>query len=710
MFRSVTLEMSLKPFKKTDDEYIRSVCREVFAGWRQLIKNREIISIMLWTADGSEILDYSGDLSEPFEWAYFMGTANLPEATESDPAELSLHEKKRKYIPNPPVMTYGILKRIVEVLKDEGKKAYPNSVIQIGETFDIGPEFAISDFKYKRHTEICSGATLDRCGFVDSTSCLKSDTKKYAAYPNGIPDGLKFGTFLGKQAEAFCRDMGFDYLWLSNGLGFSANPWDKTGKIFDGSRFYPEKLPETRAKVFEFWKLFREAAPALPLKTRGTNNSAGIDYTTDGVPLHDIYSADFDIAPPPNSPWAALNGNYGLELMGHMTRICELPADSFLFRYYIHDPWWVNTPWYDRYESSAGDIYMPMAVSRIDGKGKTVSATDFSILSIDNTFGDMPDHCINEPLPHILKAEKDAPDAPAPFVWVYPLKEYTSATSEEELSEIYYGDTFIQDAINGGFPLNCVVSADIFIDHPTALYQSSILVSPPPKTQQLRNKLREIATNGVNIIFYGSRSALTDLESIPNSVSVCFEDGADALRAAAEKFGYRIDFKLSQKAKKPPTLTVHKSDGATFFSSCNTNTLTEISLRFPLGAPILLGAETELKKGSSTYRFGRCEHRECRVFVEQNEGELTAKEIQPVSARFRRKLLLTGLDNATVHFFPESYCKGGVYYASAELAPDDTPKPMYEMKRVTDPKNGDHFVAEGVTGDFYFMTPYRTKN
>ena len=104
MFKKVTLEMSLKPFKQTDDEYIRNVCREVFAGWRQLIKNRETVSIMLWTADGSEILDYSGDLSEEFEWAYFMGTANLPEATDNDPAELSLHSKKRKYISFPTIL------------------------------------------------------------------------------------------------------------------------------------------------------------------------------------------------------------------------------------------------------------------------------------------------------------------------------------------------------------------------------------------------------------------------------------------------------------------------------------------------------------------------------------------------------------------------------------------------------------------------------
>ena len=57
MFRNVTLEISLKPFKETTNEYIRSVCRSVFEQWRPLIKKRETISIMMWSSDGSELLD-----------------------------------------------------------------------------------------------------------------------------------------------------------------------------------------------------------------------------------------------------------------------------------------------------------------------------------------------------------------------------------------------------------------------------------------------------------------------------------------------------------------------------------------------------------------------------------------------------------------------------------------------------------------------------
>ena len=246
--------------------------------------------------------------------------------------------------------------------------------------------------------------------------------------------------------------MGFDYLWLSNGLGFSANPWDKTGKIFDGERYYPEKLEMTKENVFAFWKLFRKEC-SFPLETRGTNNSVGIDYASDGVPLYDIYNAELDITAPPNSPWAALNDNYGLEIMGHMTRVCELPNERFPFRYYIHDPWWINSPWYDRYDGSPCDIYLPMAISCINADGKIETANSLSILSIDNSYGDMPDACVNEPLPHILKAEKDAADEPAPLVWVYPMREYTTSENAELLREMNLGDNYICDAINDGLPL-----------------------------------------------------------------------------------------------------------------------------------------------------------------------------------------------------------------------------------------------------------------
>ncbi len=699
-FKDITLEISLKPFKQTDDAYIEAVCEEIFRQWYPLIKNRETVSVMLWCSDGSEILEYAGELDEAFEWAKYIGTANLPFANESDLLETSLHKKKRLYTENPPIMTYGILKKIVSSLKEIGKRFIPEARILVGETFDIGPEFAISDFKYNRHREICKGNTgsCDGFGVIDSTALLDADERKYAAYPTGIPQDTPFGEFLGRQTKAFFEDIGFDYIWLSNGLGFSANPWEITGKIFDGKEFHPEKLDATRKRVFEFWKLFTDACPGVQVRTRGTNNSVGIDYASDGVPLYDIYKAGFNMTPPPNSPWAALNNNYGLEIMGHMTRIAELPSDDFMFRYYIHDPWWINTPWYDRYDSSPTDIYLPMAISRVDENGVTRSAGMFNILSIDNSFGDMPDNCVNEPLPHILKSEKDAPDAIAPFLWVYPMCEYTTSNDIDSLREMYFGDKFISEAINSGFPLNCVISSENFRRLSREKYQNSVLVVP----SILANEVNSYAENGGRVIFYGSEKP----KYLPRNAEFAdISEHPTVLLDVARSFGYDISHTELPTTKKPPLMTVHRSDNAFFFSVYNSNTANTTSIKFPLGAPILKTGEAELADGYAKYHFSRCEHRECRFFVTQKSGVVSCRDESCVNIRFRRRILLSGLEDATVCYFPEAYCQDEAYVQKMEngVELDDTPMLECGWERVCDPENGVYFKKEHLTGEFSFL-------
>jgi len=292
MFKSVTLEVSLKPFKKTDPASIRWVCESIFSQWHALLKDCETVSIMLWAADGSELLDYTGRLDESFEWCCWIGQAQLPLDRYPDAEyDLSPHLKKYYYMEDPPVMTYRILQSIITAIKEVGSRHLPNANIRVGETFDIGPEFAVSDFKYRRHKEVTEGSSdCDRFGFVDCTAVLHGDDYPYAAYPEGIPEGTPFGEFFGRQADRFLADLGFDFLWLSNGFGFSADPWSLQGKVFDGEHFDLTKLTETRQKVFAFWKQFRSGCPDFPVEVRGTNNSVGIDYATDAVPIYEIYN------------------------------------------------------------------------------------------------------------------------------------------------------------------------------------------------------------------------------------------------------------------------------------------------------------------------------------------------------------------------------------------------------------------------------------
>lgn len=57
VFRRVTLESSLKPFRRVDAPAIQSVCEHVFRQWAALLRRADGCAVMLWTADGSEILE-----------------------------------------------------------------------------------------------------------------------------------------------------------------------------------------------------------------------------------------------------------------------------------------------------------------------------------------------------------------------------------------------------------------------------------------------------------------------------------------------------------------------------------------------------------------------------------------------------------------------------------------------------------------------------
>lgn len=152
---------------------IDQVCRNVFIQWAPLLRHADTISVMLWTADGSEILNYTGDDNQRLEWSQYVGNPNTDHEVNSGPKELSLHQRAYDYIPNPPQYTYGDLKYIVSALKRHGERL-TGKVIRIGETFDPGPEFAKSEFKYKKHPEICMGNTMElKRSFVVTQPSMK---------------------------------------------------------------------------------------------------------------------------------------------------------------------------------------------------------------------------------------------------------------------------------------------------------------------------------------------------------------------------------------------------------------------------------------------------------------------------------------------------------------------------------------------------------
>ena len=747
--KNATLEISLKPFYEMTPEVIDAVCRRLFRQWAPLIDRAAMVSIMFWIGDGSEILDYKGDLDEEIEWARYIGGANPRQYIAGDPEGQCLHSRSYLYRDNPPVVRYRDLAFINRELKRIGGEM-TGKPVRIGETFDPGPEFAKSSFKYERHNEICLSGTMGRTSFVCCYTTLHGDGEVYAGYPDGIPEGTPFGTFLGRQSQHFLTDLGFDYLWLSNGLGFGMETWGATGAIFDGHQFHPEKIAETREKLLDFWRLFRQECPDFPLETRGTNLTTGVDLVSDAVPLGDIYHGGFNVEPPPNSPWAALNGDFGFELTGFMSHIADVPGDSYPFRYYVHDPWWLNSPWLDRYGREPHDIYLPLAVSRVDAQGQTVGPSSVSILSVDDSYGQMPDKCPLEVNPHLLAALDDAPTEPGPLVWVYPFGEYHEWTfgGDRRLAEVFFGDWFIRAAINQGLPLNTVVSSTNFLGAPVATWRERILISIAPDAgTPLADALLAHLQAGGKAMLYGPlthadprllsllqialaeplegemQMRVADLLDVHErgslsltvrhnalltggGVSECLAAGADGstvlatlaagdervgaarsgglawvrgadsysfpgghllatpptdeafpggllMRVALDRLGLHVSALKKDAAQRPPITCIARHDNGFFISGYTPDTTVGLRVRLPQGAPLLVGAETELSSGRAVWHHPRAWHRECRVFVDgQSEGIVSCLEQHSGEIGITRRLLLRGLQNATVRFYP----------------------------------------------------------
>jgi hypothetical protein len=74
--KRVALELSLKPFGRNDGQSYEECARRVISAWRPLCEAGDEVSFMLWVADGSDILEWRGDLEQPLEWARYIGFCN----------------------------------------------------------------------------------------------------------------------------------------------------------------------------------------------------------------------------------------------------------------------------------------------------------------------------------------------------------------------------------------------------------------------------------------------------------------------------------------------------------------------------------------------------------------------------------------------------------------------------------------------------------
>ncbi len=500
----VILEMSLKPFKSKNKEEIRRICRKVLNQWLPLLKLGDEHSVLLWIGSGEEIFNYKGNLDDEFEWAHYIGHCNQDH--KAYPIDIPLIPS-HDYMKNWPRFTYGDLRFIIKAFKEVANEY--GFRLSIGATVDPGPEFCEEEFVYHRHPEILSEIYAGNPKFIRCFARLKGDSYPYASYPKGIPNGESFGAFLGRQCAVFLSNLNFDFIWFSNGLGFSHHPWSVAGDNFDGRNFNRINFEELSTKIISFWKDFKKEC-SYPVLARATNFPVGVDLATKCVSMLDIYEQDVLKVAPVNPPVVFFYNSLGLEMISYMGRIADFGL-LLSFRYYINDPWFPQTPWKDYpYAGEPFDIYVPLSTGVVTAKGEIRIPTVINLLTIDDEKGNLREDVTLEVIPHLKKAIEDKPDEAGILTWLFPFYEYHQLIKSypEKANYLFFWDFYLSLAIDRGLPLNTVLSTTNFqkINEQTleVLKQKTIFVTPLPWSQaEYGEKLIKFIESGGKVIFYG---------------------------------------------------------------------------------------------------------------------------------------------------------------------------------------------------------------
>lgn len=119
-------------------------------------------------------------------------------------------------------------------------------------------------------------------------------------------------------------------------------------------------------------------------------------------------------------------------------------------------------------------------------------------------------------------------------------------------------------------------------------------------------------------------------------------------------FGYAFGVDKVAPGQRDPLVCVTRSRNAFVFAGYNPDTTVTQRFRFPQGAPLFIEHETRLKDGHSAYSMPRGWRRECRIFVEQEDGGVISCREQP-SGQYgvSRRLEVHNLKNALVRIYPD---------------------------------------------------------
>ena len=167
---------------------------------------------------------------------------------------------------------------------------------------------------------------------------------------------------------------------------------------------------------------------------------------------------------------------------------------------------WLNSPWLDRYDREPHDIYLPTAVGRVTAEGGPSSRPTCWRSSRSTTpTGGCRRSAPTRSRRTCCRPSRRLPTPRASSRGSDPYDAFHDAAVKqpERLDEAFFHDWFIRQAVNGGTPINTVVSDRTFAATEPGVYRDTILLSrvPDAGSDVEAGLLRHLADGGRVLLF-----------------------------------------------------------------------------------------------------------------------------------------------------------------------------------------------------------------
>ena len=188
-------------------------------------------------------------------------------------------------------------------------------------------------------------------------------------------------------------------------------------------------------------------------------------------------------------------------------------------------------------------------------------------------------------------------------------------------------------------------------------------------------------------------------ESLPRQDDpLVWLDGSLLLKTALHRLGWVFQAHKTTPEQRTPMFALSRNCNAFRFSGFTPDTTVALALRTPLGAPIFNRGEVFLKAGLTVLHPPKAWEEECRIFLEQQaDGIISCRRWVPGTHGIDRRFMITGLDQATVRFFPVPDTAGHVTF----LANPEHPFSQGDFRRASlqNSGTGPFFELHEVTGN-----------